>query len=291
MKLFLKNFFLFISAPILIIIIILVSHTYSIHNLDIHDSEKTLIIGDSHTQTAIDDSILDNSINVSQSGQHFLYTYNVLRILLDDNEHIDNVLLGVSFHSFGASRDEHVKNSSKMRYSFANYYPVLNFDSFSDVSLISAQGFRLMLINVLDTMFSSNIHAYPFIGKFYDREGNNLNSKSVQANIEGHYYTEDGRLQSFSELQVEYLQKISDLCKENDIQLILINTPKHRLYNEKIPKEFVNHYYKIIQKITSDNVNFIDLHAYHLPDDNYGDGDHLNAFGAKKISEILDKKI
>ena len=291
MKLFLRKIFLFISVPLLIIIIILISYKYSIYNFDIHNSEKTLIIGDSHTQTAINDSILDNSINVSQSGQHFLYTYNVLRVLLENNEHIDNVVLGVSFHSFGASRDEHVKNSSKTRNSFPRYYPVLNFESFTDVSLISPHEFRLMLINVLDTMFSSNIHAYPFIGRFYDREGNNLNSKSISANIEGHYFTEDGRLQGFSDLQVEYLQKISDLCKDNEIQLILINTPKHSLYNEKIPNEFVDKYYDIIHNIKSENVSFIDLHAYKLPDDNYGDGDHLNAFGAKKISEILDKQI
>lgn len=93
----------------------------------------------------------------------------------------------------------------------------------------------------------------------------------------------------FPEECIDFLNKIVDLCKENDIELVLIKAPSlypywYDEYEEKI-KEFANEndidYYNLLEK--RDEIGL----DYEV--DTYDGGLHLNFYGAEKLSKYFAK--
>ena len=89
-----------------------------------------------------------------------------------------------------------------------------------------------------------------------------------------------------SQFEKKYLDKIVKLCQDNDIKLILINTPKrneilsYSKYGMKEFYEFYDNYYY--------NIDFLDFSRFSLPESDYGDFVHLNTLGAKRFSTYLN---
>lgn len=291
MKQFIKNISLFIIGLIIITLFVLFFYRYKSNNIHINKSKNVLIMGDSHTQSALNDSIIENSVNISQPSEHFLYSYNVLRLLLNNNRQIKKIVLGVSFHSFGIAYDGFVKDVDKTQFMFPKYYPILNNESLRDVSLIHFNDIKGIYDNIMKINFNSSINEFSFVGKYYKSNKSNLNDSSINKALQRHYYDSLGRQQKYSVLQLKYLKKIVALSSERNIQLILINTPIHKTYYNQIPVKFVDNYYSIIREIGNDKVRFIDLHSYKLEERCYGDGDHLNFYGAIEISSLVNKMI
>lgn len=92
-----------------------------------------------------------------------------------------------------------------------------------------------------------------------------------------------------SESTLTYLNKIMDVCKENNIKVIFYSAPtpvnwtqeKH-IEADKIAKSF--------------NVEYIDFNNNNQvkidwQKDTYDAGDHINYFGAKKISDIIGQNL
>ena len=80
-----------------------------------------------------------------------------------------------------------------------------------------------------------------------------------------------------------YMNKIQELCKQNDIQLFIIKIPTSKLWG--IPQnQAIEQYAKEIQ------VPYIDLNAevtMNWDEDTYDNGVHLNVYGAEKVSKYL----
>lgn len=291
MKLFLKRIFTFSLVGVIISFNLFVIFNYKVNNISLDESKIIIIAGDSHTQHALNDSIIENSINISNPGEHFLYTYNILNRLLISNDHIQQVILGVSFHSFSSFQDEKIKEPDKTIRFFPKYYPILNYKSLKDVSFIKKNEIHGVIKHVLSVIFSSKINKYPFIGGYSKTDSNNLSEAIINRSIERHYFTDLGKQQHYSDYQKEYLEKVVELCQDKGIQLIFINTPIHNNYYKKIPDKFIANYYLTISNLGSNNNRFIDLHSLKLDEKFYIDGDHTNSFGARKTSLVVNKMI
>ncbi len=92
---------------------------------------------------------------------------------------------------------------------------------------------------------------------------------------------------TFKSENYEYLQKITDLCKENNIKLILIKAPSlypywYDEYEEQIKdfalKNNINYYNLLDMK---------DLIGLDYQTDTYDGGLHLNLYGATKLSKYF----
>lgn len=87
---------------------------------------------------------------------------------------------------------------------------------------------------------------------------------------------------------LKYLDKISNLCKEKNINLILIEVPSYKTWSNN-RSEYVKKYAK------DKNITFIDLNIKEVNIDWYKDtkdkGYHLNTNGANKVSLYLGKKL
>jgi len=111
---------------------------------------------------------------------------------------------------------------------------------------------------------------------------------------EGEIVREDvSAVEEFAELlpkNTVYLQKIIDLCKEKDVELILVKTPSNATAIEKT-------YYNSVEKLAIENgVIFIDYNldyeeiGFDLKTD-FFDKTHLNTWGAEKFTEYFIENI
>ena len=123
-----RKFIFRIIAYFLILITIIVGslfvYKYKINNLKLKENISILICGDSHTESGINDSILKNTINISNISEHYLYTYNVLKLILNNDNKIKKIILGCSFHSFGKKYDDVIYKNDKELEMYTRSYQV-----------------------------------------------------------------------------------------------------------------------------------------------------------------------
>ena len=92
------------------------------------------------------------------------------------------------------------------------------------------------------------------------------------------------------EQNISYLQKVCDVCKENDVQLMLIKLPLVRgNWNHEIDAQVAD----VASKNGVNYVNYIDeFDSIGLDAKNdYGDNQHMNYYGAEKFTTILGSYI
>jgi hypothetical protein len=98
------------------------------------------------------------------------------------------------------------------------------------------------------------------------------------------YYIHD-TLRGFSEINITYLQKIIELCKNENVELVVLNTPLHPYYKNKIPKKFIDKYNELI---INNSLKQIDFSGLDLSDSCFiPDGDHVSERGATITSNYL----
>ena len=106
--------------------------------------------------------------------------------------------------------------------------------------------------------------------------------------LNSQYYSND-TLNSFSTLNLSYFDNIVALCKEQQVELVIVNTPMHTYYQSKVPQEFIDKYLSIIK---SNNLSIIDLSLLVLPDSSFqGEGDLVSIEGAMRATEEIKRII
>mgnify|MGYP003290232691 CR=1 FL=1 len=92
---------------------------------------------------------------------------------------------------------------------------------------------------------------------------------------------------SFGELPMKYLQMIADLCKEKDIQLILVKTPS------VFPHWYDEWEQQIVDFADRNGVSYVsllnasDVIGIDYQMDTYDAGMHVNIYGAEKCSDYI----
>jgi len=84
--------------------------------LKINDDKQTIFAGHSHIECAIDDKIIQGSINFAQSGEACLYFYSKLKALLVHNPQIETIFIGFAF--------SHVLKETEERWLFTDEFIV-----------------------------------------------------------------------------------------------------------------------------------------------------------------------
>lgn len=102
------------------------------------------------------------------------------------------------------------------------------------------------------------------------------------------YMNRDHSKEIIGEKCSKYLEKMVQLCKEKDIKLVLIEIPSAESWSKELSdktKEFAD----------SHNLDFIDMNlnasefGFDWKTDTCDGGDHLNVYGAEKVSKYLGK--
>ncbi|MDH8702638.1 hypothetical protein M2138_002006 [Dysgonomonadaceae bacterium PH5-43] len=306
MKKFFKvigSFFVFVLT--IVVPISLVGHCcvqkniLNSNNFKIEDSKSILMIGDSHVGLSLDPQYINYSDNQFILGEHYLFTYVRLRCFLKNNPQLKTVVLGYTYSNLASATDNSLFNNYNKNASFPKYFALLNDNELRLLYASDLIYFRNFLgwkcgvptkdnINLICKTLNSDFSKkeLPFRGRYFSAaKGASIDSFCDAA---GQFDFEN---LDVSEISVEYLWKIMDLCRRYEVKLILYTSPLFLGYLEQIPEFYKQTFEETTSKIKNDypDVNFINYSDFVMPDTCYSDGNHLSSHGAKIVSEKLNE--
>lgn len=284
MNFFLKKIRKFSLIIITIVIGSYLANYFLISSFKLQDRNMSLVfMGDSNVETSIDDSLIDNSINLAASGDSYLYTYIKLRKLIRDHkDQIDTVL--VSFSPHNVFENDKIFSKSKIFSSYRIHYPMMEQNEINLLFNISSKSIIYSILSLPVEFFKNCFkilnHEPVFFGKYVE-----INKKQVYKFVKNLNENKITKLKNYSDIEINYLNKIIDLVENECKTIILINTPKrieilkHRSYQ-------VNKYRQLYDSIYS-HISLVDLSEFELDINDFGDLIHLNKNGAQKISNHI----
>lgn len=130
--------------------------------------------------------------------------------------------------------------------------------------------------------------AWTYVGKGYGNYDYQLDTSKAK---EAMSPTKHG-IASFTDENMATLQKIIDLCRENNVQLVVVATPRPAFnvlcYGERYPEQMT----RVRDAVESAGAVFLDANLlkpsrYAPSAEDFADGEHLNATGAAGFSATL----
>ena len=306
MNKFIYKFIIFILIVAILILSIRVYNLILIKNFKFENKIKYLVIGDSYTKLAIDQKQIPNLLNLSETSEGYLFSYSKLKFILDNNNEVKKIFIGLSFHNVSPS------NEFSYSYAIANnniikYFNVLdnneklillNYDPQFVTSFL-----KKILVYDLKNIFR-NKNDFSDLNSFFNRQyyiseldkvfkdfkivdnKMKLSKKTINKRIQYVYYSSLSYNEKKS-INTLYLFKIMELCKSKNIDLVFVSTPIHDEYFRNIPENIKQKYYSII---TENKLKIINLANVNIGDSCFmPDGDHVNTIGCKYVTEYLKK--
>lgn len=256
------------------------------NNLSNKDSLSYLFMGDSHCD-AIDTSLFKNSLVFNANGETYIQTYHKLNHLLTHyNTTIDTIILPLDIHSF-STRNEIVYNDLywKKYINFLDLSLELNdevlFYQWITSNCISYWGKGREIFDFIFRKVQIQIIPYQTV--------NPIDSVQVSKRVYSHFPKDTW----WDKYLVRYFIKTIDLCKNHNIQVVLVRYPVSKPYYDMVNKK-VNPavFYDKVNKLLSEkelNIPLIDFHDIFFSDSdrNFYDPDHLNYQSSYNFSIAL----
>ncbi len=283
MKKVLLKIGLFISCILVILVLGIASLYRTIDKGNYYTLNKkydNLIFGHSHTECAFNDSLINNTLNLSNSGESLFYTYFKVKKIVQNNK-VKNVFVSFTNNYIEYTGDtveiwkEHYLDKWYTKYgAYMDHEDVAillknNPRGLLNVQSITAKKYLTFLIknkkNIIEDL-TWGAYRYSKRAKLDSL----LKINEVKNKITSFRYSKYGLL---------YLDKIIKLCKENKVNVYLVRCPVHSSWdrsNEPYFQKMVHGRYS--------QVPFLDFKNFPLPISDYGDRSHLNYLGAKKFS-------
>jgi len=259
----------------------LVSSNYYIDNFissfKISDEKTTLFLGHSHSECSYNDSIIPNSINVSNSGEAYFYTYLKLRSILKNNSHIERIF--VEFTNNQILEDKNLWTWDKTHIS--RFFPSLSHScDVHDLAMLVKNSPKNLLVGFQNSLQLNlkrmTLNSYKYkINNFGQFKSHDV---AFKEKINPSSETKD--LSIISGVNMHYLQKIIELAEEKKVEINFIRSPiwksNFALKNEATFQHIRNSRFKAI--------NFIDFKDFFGDTTYFRDSGHLNKVGATELS-------
>ncbi len=288
-------FALFSIVGVLTVSILTYVYVYSSDDYYRVDPRDTLlIVGDSHTEAALDTRHLPGMQNLSYRGEPLFFTYYKLKRLLEVNDHLKHVVLGLSYHSLNEYQN------SQYEKMLPDFHWMLDLKSFSS-DRMDPKFFKIVANDMASRtyrFFVETLKGREFdilAGGYRHLDGRNVTAEIINERIAKLYFVEGTQeVQRPSQLQFGALDRILALCREKGVRLTLLNTPLHPDYLESVPQEVKARFEKLVGSITQEHftyVRYLDFKNEIVDPDCFFDGDHLNYNGSTIFTEIFLENI
>jgi hypothetical protein len=293
MRTFVKKTLAFIALPLIIGIPVLVGFSVWMSQLSseykLNPNIKSIFIGDSHIQNAINDTTIAASINLASNSESFYFSYYKLLMLLNSNPSVEKVYLGFSYHSLSNYYDEFICGEYAAVTGPKYFYllPVseqLKMMYWNSDKLPSFT--KTVVKEGMNKLNKPNYHSF-FGGYVNEFESSSAVDSSMDKRLKFQYFAEDQE-RGFSAINREYLHKIVELCKSKNVTLYALNTPLHEYYDSRVPMAFKQ---ELVSAISENQISYIDLshllaeRFYFIPD-----GDHVSTSGALAVAAALNNR-
>lgn len=273
---------------ILILLVLTLSHflvrKYS--SFDLPATTKHLVLGHSHPECAFDDSRLVNFQNLAKGGESYLYTYYKLRELLPVNPQIETVWIEFSNSTISPAMDQWTWGFEKLNAFYPRHAPFMDLDDIkflygknpNDFIAVNSTSTRSNLMKIILGKLSIDDD----FGSFVANE-RMMTEDSLPLTTYDRYKQNSS---SISETNLWYLDSILNLCKRQEVQVILVRSPQHVIFNRQ-NEELLNHILVTRYK----NVPFLDFDRVIIKTECFGDPGHLNVLGAQKFTDYLTESM
>lgn len=241
----------------------------------------TVFLGNSTVETSINDTIYNNSFNFARSGEILKNVYSKLKLIHKYNPQIDTVFAGfddIILDNITISSGQNNLNFFD-QFNQEDHYNDLNQGIFTQ-SLSHLYDIKKIGPNLLSYFSSQDIKNLKLGGfQWLIRDKLNIDTinKSLRINL-------TQKTVSIPEINLYYLKQIKTYCKNNNLKLYFLMTPRYKfLWGD-------NNFRFIHQKYFSE-IEIIDCMNWVFPDSCYADMAHLNHKGADFYSKKLNNFI
>lgn len=287
MRKFVINIVSFALLLLLFYGIVLGRYCYAMRNFGfVLPKEKTiLVIGDSQTQAAVDDSIIMHVQNVSLAHDGYFTMFRRLQLYVDANPQIDTVIVAFTPHTVRKDKDEFYQNYGYVQESTKHYLPFFTNEDW----LVLLRHDPADVISALSTPFKYFWNVSPDyiqeMGYFevadYSHLAEDIATGAVRLSTGAFGGNDFG-----NEITLEYLHRIQNFCKSKNLTLIALNTP---VCHASDYLDMEN--YESLRQNEFPDLEVWDYMNLDIPDDCRRDVNHLNRKGADLFSKLLLERL
>ncbi len=293
MKKFLIQTFLFGLCALCIVVALLFLSRAIVRNMDlsIPEDKRILVIGNSHTECAINDTIYKPSVNLSLSARDMHACYILIKDLIERNPHIETVVLSMSPKILDAGKNlsrfndnPHFKYHLSQSALRADMHDLALFFKlrYAALSILRAPAYlenTKLFFKIFSGQLSPDVnkrHVGAFMANYANHMQSDIKKRSNEPRVAPVIDTES--------MSYAYMSKIQSYLSKRDVKLVLMFTPHYRI-DHYCDRAFFN---KEIKEKFPD-VQYVDFSDFPLSDSCYSDTSHLNVEGARIFSEYLEK--
>ena len=268
------------------------------------DHLEVVFVGDSHFQKGIDAQSFENSaFNLSFGRASYIQSYYVLKRYIPQMPSLKLVVIPVDLHTFSAYKIDDIDTP----------FFWSRFVDSSEVSRLTGRKIfagKFNLLTILDKRLGQEYFVKNVTGtirRFLFREPKPptyeervwadrkqvADKESALSRAKYHLRDRD----AFDEAIFIYFKKILKICKENDIQVVILHMPVSKDYAEGARKYIKGNER---EQLNLDDPAYgtyvcrnLDFHNVYFDRDDffYYEGDHLNPKGRKAFSKLLERQI
>lgn len=254
-------------------------------NIKLAKNINTLIVGHSHPECAYNTKYIKNTLNISSSGEAYIYTYFKAKKVIETNPQIKKVYVEFTNNQIDKHMDNWIWDDTHLQYNFISYGLLMDYDALSLLYKKNPSGFvtafsKGLFNNLLKIVPSKKSKIqYGSMGGF-----KSTNKIFINTKVPKNKKMTNSNYQ-ISECNIYYLKQIVKYCKQRRIEVILVRSPMHKTYDVSFSE---NKYNKILSQKFKD-IKFIDNKDFQIPDNGFQDREHLNFTGAEIYSKYFNK--
>lgn len=290
MKEFRRNIFSFLLICLFSFLVFFITSSFFAYKsirFKTNSNDRFVVIGHSHPECAYNDLIIQDMVNLAQSREPYFYSYLKIRKVLEQNQNIQTVFVEYTNNNISSIMDDWLFGDSDVEHKFVRY---ASFMSLREMSIV-LQGNPREVINRLPSVLKRNVtftlkgaknFLYDF-GSFLELE--HVLEPSHLVVEDSAKLLELSHTSEVSENNIYYLRKIIDLCKDRDVEIVLIRTPFHPVYLLDNDQNLYSYYLKNHFK----DVKYLDFSGFQLDLGDLADTQHLNKWGAQRYSKWFNR--
>lgn len=250
---------------------------------------KTLILGSSHSMYGFNPEYFrEKAYNLGHVSQSIDLDYDILYKYIDALPKLETVILRLSYTTL----HEQIRTGPES-WRLKDYNLYYNLDV-SNKLKYKSEILSVKLKNNISRLKDYYLNNDKMITveksgwAFFDQEHANRAIDTLGVSVAKKHTAKDNELVN---LNIEYLEKIVELCDKKGVHVILVTLPAHKSYRDNLSQSQLDSVISAGEKmkIKYNNCNYLNLlQEPSFTNEDFYDADHLNTKGAKKLSILVD---
>ncbi len=242
-----------------------------------------LIAGDSRVMTAINPDSIPNSRNIAQNSESYFLTYHKLKFILPANPQIKRLVIGFSYPSFSAYMDRLYYKDIATTDIFSRLYPIMLPKDFAPLKVDETKYYQVYFKQML---LLPHLKHEQYLGEF-TKLPYGLNKANLESVVKRHYFDKNNNNIGISRTSSAYLDSIIAYCKQQNINLTLVNIPFQKDYLRSVPNNYIVFYNSKKEELIKRGVRILDYSQMELDNKYFKDYNHLDLEGANYFTSLL----